>query len=183
MVLSQQEETRLIEKYDKLVWNTVHKFKRRMASSHDNKDDLYQEAVMVLLNHIRSSKTEEELCRIPIRDMINAMCRYVMGEQVVTIPKRTCAFKASIENVAKAADYTELDQDDRYRDSTIDEAMDVMVFNDFIKSLNQMERRIVEMKQNGLTNREVSVAIGVTDVVISRAIKRIKKAYVMSVAA
>lgn len=177
MVLSMQEEERIIEKYDKVIWSTVHRFKRRMTIQHDNKDDLHQEAVMVMLKHIRTCNTQDEISKIPIRDMINAMCRHVLGEQVVSVPKRTTTFSKTISTVAKASDYSELTIDDKYCDMSIDDVMTKVIFDAFCCHLSDAERRIVDLKMNGYSNREISRMIGVTDVYITRALKKIKTIY------
>ena len=177
MVLSRQDEERIIENYDKVIWSTVHRFKRRLPTQYDNKDDLHQEAVMVLLKHIRSCNTQDEISKLPIRDMINAMCRHVLGEQVVSIPKRTTTFSKTISTVATASDYTELDVDDRYCDMSIDDVMTKVIFDSFRCQLDDAERHIVDLKMNGYTNREISRMLGVTDVYITRALKKIKAVY------
>lgn len=177
MLFTETQEEQLIHQYDKLIWSVVHRFKRRMGGYHNNLEDLYQEAVLVFIQHIRSCKTEEEIKCVPIRDMVNAMCRFVLGEQVVSVPKRTTSFSQVIGSVSTKVDYTEIDLDETKRDLSMDNVVQQMDFTHFISSLPPSDRRVVLMKANGYRNREIAQRLGVTDVVVTRTLKKIKNQY------
>lgn len=179
MILTKQQEEQYVEQYKSVIWSTVNKFKRRTTAQRDNKDDLFQESVIVFIKHIRNCETEEEIGQnIPIRDMINAMCRFNLGEQVLSYPKRTTYYRAKgTEEVVHAVDYTEIDHDDRYLEMTIDQAIENMTMKSFLNSLNEQERKIAEYKGRGFKNREIAKLMGVTDVYISRTLTRMREKY------
>ena len=49
-------------------------------------------------------------------------------------------------------------------------------------NLSAQDRRIIQMKLEGKRNREVAQAFGVTDVVITRTLKRLRKNYPLEAA-
>ena len=179
MILTTQQEAQYVEKYKDLIWSTVGKFKRRTTAQRDNKDDLFQEAAIVFIKYVRSCEIEEDIGKnIPIRDMINVMCRFNLGEQVLSYPKRTTYYRAKgTEDIVHAVDYSEVDQDDRYLDFTIDQAIENMTMKSFLDSLTEQEREIVRYKGRGFKNREIAKLMGVTDVYISRTLTRMRDKY------
>ena len=177
MKLTQSQEEALLQHYDKIIWSIVHRFRRKNGSYIDDKDDLHSECMVVFINHIHNSATMSDLRKIPVRDMINAMCVYVLGEQAVTLPKRTANFSTVIRSMKGRADYDELDKWANSSSSNIDEAIDKLAFQQFCESLPRADRMVVHMKMKGYKNREIAQLLGMNDVKITRTIKRIKKAY------
>lgn len=179
MILTTEQEEKYVKQYEKLIWATVNGFKRRTTARRDNKDDLYQEATIVFIEHIRACKTEDEIGQnIPIRDMIHAMCCFNLGEQVLSYPKRTTYYRAKgTEDVVHAVDYSDVDRDDRYLEMTIDHTIENMTMKAFLNSLNDEERKIAKYKERGYKNREIARAMGVTDVYISRVLSRMRAKY------
>lgn len=179
MILTREQEAQYVVKYERMIWEIVHKFKRRTMAQKDNKDDLFQEAVIVFVKYLRKCESEEEIGKnIPVRDMINVMCRFNIGEQVLSYPKRTSYYRAKgTEDIVHAVDYTELDRDDRYLDMTIDQSIENMTMKSFLSSLSAKEREIARLKQAGLKNREIAKRLGITDVDITRTLKRMRANY------
>ena len=176
MVLSKVQEEALVKKYDRLVWYIVHRFKRRNNSKLANEEDLYQECMLVLIQHLRSTESLENY-NPPIRDMINAMCRYTLGEQVVFVPKRTSDYTDRINTVYKAVDYSFVDLDEDKRENTTENVVMHMFFRDFISSLSGQDLEIVRLKLDGYRNREVAQKLGISDVNVTRKLKRIRVQY------
>ena len=100
MNLTAQQKTSLVEKYDLLIWKTIHSFSRRCSNPQCSKEDLYQECVIVLLKHAQNAQTIEEAERFPFMDMHNAMCIYAMGSTAVTHPSRTGYFSVAMQSSA-----------------------------------------------------------------------------------
>ena len=177
MKLTSQQEEQLMQQYDRLLWSVVHRFKRKMHSGYNNKEDLHSECAMVFLNHIRSCETMDDIQKVPILNMINAMCRFVLGEQALSYPRRTSNFRQVMETVASKVDYAEVDRDENKRYEPINDALDVVAFKDFFVGLSPVDQKIITMKLEGRKNREIARDLGVTDVMMTRAIQRLRKFY------
>ena len=177
MKLTSYQEEQLIQQYDRLLWSVVHRFKRRHYQGYDNKEDLHSECVLVFVRHIRSCETMDEVQKVPIRDMINAMCRFTLGEQALTYPQRTTNFSEVMETAAHKIDYSAVDMDEKKRFEPIGNALDEIAFRDFFRGLSAVDRKIVKMKLDGMRNCEVARDLGVTDVIITRTLKRLRKSY------
>ena len=177
MKLTTVQEEQLIEQYDRLLWSIVHRFKRRKNDGYQNKEDLHSECMLVFLKHIRSCDTMDDIRKIPIRDMINAMCLFVLGEQALSYPKRTSDFRQVMDSAASKVDYTELDREESLRQEPLNDALDEIAFKDFCATLSPLEREVVVKKLEGLKNREIARDLGVTDVVMTRTIQKMRKFY------
>lgn len=182
MKLTSYQEEQLIQQYDRLLWSVVHRFKRRNHGGYDNKEDLHSECTLVFLRHIRSCETMEEVRKVPIRDMINAMCRFVLEEQALTYPQRTTNFSHVIKNAAHKTDYTAVDRDEDRRSDPMNDTLDEIAFSNFYHGLSAEDRIIVKMKLDGKRNCDVAHDLGVTDVIITRALKRLRRIYTVQAA-
>lgn len=178
MKLTPIEEERLIKQYNNLVWRTVRRFKRRMTHKIYNEEDLYQEAMLVFVNHIRKAETMDELHhKIPIRDMINAMCRLALRDQIVSFPERTSSFSDFMSKLPDRAEYTDIDMNESMRDHSVANADARMLVKEFFESLPKQDRELIAMKYHGMTNREISARIGSTDLRVCRQFKRLRSLY------
>lgn len=182
MVLTAYQEEQLIQQYDRLLWSVVHRFKRRKRDGYQNKEDLHSECVLVFLKHIRSCETMDDVQKVPIRDMINAMCKYVLGEQVVSYPRRTSNFRHVMENVVGKADLSEIDKSENNHYDPIGDALDMVAFRDFFFGLPPVDQDIIIAKLKGRKNREIARDLDVTDVVMTRAIQKLRKFYLLRAA-
>ncbi len=180
MKLTSLQEEQLIQQYDRYIWSMVHRFGRRKTRGNEfqnDKNDLYQECVMVFLKHIRSCETMEEINKVPSFDMLHAMCQFSLRNNVVTYPKRTSNFRHIMDNVARKVDYDEVDLDENQRSEPLNDALDVISFKDFYAALSSGEQKIVTLKLRGYSNREIAQKLGLTDVAVCRALKRMRNAY------
>lgn len=180
MKLTSLQEEQLIRQYDRFIWSMVHRFNRRKSSGHEfpnDKDDLYQECVMVFLRHIRSCETMEDISKLPTRDMIHAMCQFALSDKVVTYPKRTSNFRQIIDHVARKVDYEEVDLDENQRQEPLSDALDMIAFKEFYTSLSTDDQKIIVMKLRGRKSREIAHELGITDVAVCRTLKRLRGFY------
>lgn len=177
MKLSACQEEQLMQQYDRLLWSVVHRFKRKMHDGYNNKEDLHSECALVFLTHIRSCETMEDIRKVPILNMINAMCRFVLGEQALSYPRRTSNFRQVMESVVGKADYSELDRNENGRYEPLNDALDEISFKDFYAALPPVDQKIISMKLEGHRNCEIARDLGVSDVTMTRAIQRLKKFY------
>lgn len=179
MKLSSAQEECFLARYDKLIWKIVHEFRARNCHGYDNKEDLHSECVIVLIKHIRKSQSFDELMRIPVRDMINAMCCYFLSEQTVSYPKRTANFREVMDNVPAKVNYDVIDIERRVPDKRyVEDAVEMIAIQQFINGLEKpLDKRIIEMKLNGARNRDIAKALHISDTVITRTLQRLKKLY------
>lgn len=180
MKLTQVQEEALIQKYDRYIWSMVHRFTRRKTRGNEfrnNKEDLYQECVIVFLTHIRSCKTVEEINKVPSREMLHAMCKFALMNNVVTYPQRTSNFRYVMDHVARKVEYDEVDLDENQRSKLLDDTLDIISFKEFYSKLSPNEQKAVVMKLRGHSSREIANTLGLTDVSVCRMLKRMHNAY------
>lgn len=176
MVLTQTQEEALVEKYDRLVWSIVHRFKRRNNTNRNNLEDLYQESMLVLIDSLRNCTSLEEY-RPPIRDMINAMCRYTLGEQVVVVPRRTSDYRKRMDTIPKAVDFSVLDYEEDMRvEFTVDSDAKV-AFNSFLSSLPDVDQQIINLKLDGKKNCVIAKMFGMSNAGVTRRLHAIREQY------
>lgn len=174
MELTMEQKEELLNKNDRVLWNVVHKFKRRLTSGgHDDKEDLHSECVVVYVRYLNSCRSEQDMRKIPVLDMINAMCQYVLGEQVLSYPKRTADFRKKLNIVPKRMSYDDIEDGYDPTDDTLDE----ITFGSFYAGLSDADKRVVNHKLRGETNREAGRALGLGDTTMTRTIQRLKAVY------
>ena len=178
MNLSPGQEEQLLRSCESLIWLAVHQFRRCNATyNYICKEDLFQEASIVMLEHIRRSPDEATARKAPLHDMKNAMCRYLMGMNVVHIPMRTTDFS---KNTFSAVDVSDVPEDLVFRAAGDENAEDVETyasFDVFLDTLSKQERVLVEHKLQGQTTRDAGKAAGYGDATAMRVLKRIRKKY------
>lgn len=177
MDMTKEKENQLVQSYDQLIWWIVHRYKGKMSTCRDNVNDLYQECAIVLINHFRKASTEEEARRIPIRDMVNAMCRFNLGEQVVSVPKRTSDFTKKVHSMKATTPWEGLARNTKLSSSPMEDVDGKIMFDSFIGTLPTTDKRIIGYKMNGYSNRETARELGMTDVQITRSLHRSYAAY------
>lgn len=175
MKLTTEQEENLICQYDRLLWKMVHHFCGKHRRGYENKEDLHSECVLVFLRHIRSCKTMEEIRRVPTRDMMNAMCVYIIGEQPVSYPKRTAQFR---QIISQSANQSSTDgKNTKAPNDICGDVVDKIMFLDFFRKLPAKDREIIQMKLDGCKNREIAISMGFSDTQITRIIQRIRRHY------
>ena len=177
MELTAYQEEALVRQYDKVVWQTVHRFSRRMHGGYKNKEDLHSECMIVLIRHFRSCKTMEQIPKIPIRDMVHAMCNYVLGEQAVAYPKRTSDFKRVIDAADAKVEFTEGHLEKSFYQDSISDSVERISFGEYVGTLSPQDQKIIAMKLRNYKNREIAEMLGMTDVMITRSLQRLRKYY------
>ena len=86
MQMSQEQEEQFLMNYSDAVWKIVNLFRSGMKNGTSD-EDLHQEGMIVLMAHARKAKDEEELRIFPRMEIKNAICRYLMKQEVVNYPK------------------------------------------------------------------------------------------------
>ena len=184
MKLNAIQEQEMIERFDRVVWRIVHRFMNRAQLGRTcTKDDLYQEGVIILLNHIRKAKDEAELRKLPVMDMWNAMSRLVLGDQPVKYPStRTSDFRKIMSQLSETIEYSELENVDIH-DRDIEEAEALTDMKIFADTLNALDRSIVLLRMKGMSRVEVSKYLHIPNAKTTRRLKEIKIKYLSFIAA
>lgn len=182
MQFTPEQEENLVKQYDKLIRRVVNRFKLRSNYTVVSREDLYQECMLVFIAHIRKAQNESQLGRIPFRDMVNAMCRYTLMEQNVSVPIRTTDYRKRMSSMKGSATLEEADWEMDPISFCEENVVTTVAFSSFMNSLSDQDRQIVKMKMHGFRNKEVSKALGLTDVIITRRLKRIRTQYALTAA-
>lgn len=175
MYLTPAEKDHFFSRYDYFIWKVVHRFKNRISYTVANEEDLYQECAIVLLDHAQKAQDNRALHSLPIRSMLNAMCRYVIRSQAVSYPVRTTDFSRTIHSAGSTVEYSSLE--DEAMEASIDDVLTHIDFEAFHASLPPEDSKILHLKRQCRTNREVARTLGTTDVAVTRRLKRIRHHY------
>lgn len=177
MNLTASEKQAFIAKYDLLIWNLVHRFERRCSVPVSHRDDLYQECVLALLGHIENASDTGQMNRIPIPDLHNAMCRYVLSNQPAKVPKRTTDFGQIIHSSGGTVEFTAETLDQCAMDIAVEDVIDIIDFDSFVGKLPCQQREIVSLKRTNHTNREAARVLGISDVKVTRQLRRVQRSF------
>lgn len=178
MKLNAIQEQEMIERFDRVVWRMVHRFVARAQLGRTcTKEDLHQEGLIVLLEHIRSAKDEETLKKLPVLDMWNAMSRLVLGDQPVSYPAtRTSDFRKIMSQLSETIDYSELENVDVHCNG-FEEAEALCDMDGFVDTLSPLDRHIVLLRMKGMTRMQVSAYLRIPNAKTTRRLKAIYKMY------
>lgn len=176
MYLTHEQEEAIVKRFDHYVRFAVYRFKCRNNSRNDNAEDLYQEAMLVLTQSLRKAASMEEW-RPPMRDMVNAMCRYTLTEQVVSVPKRTSDYTGRINSVSSKVELDAADFEESGRVYTEDQVLFKASLGNFVASLLPEDRLILRLKLEGQSNRQIGMRFGLSDVKMTRRLKRLHEQY------
>lgn len=178
MKLDAIQEQEMINRFDRVVWRIVHRFMRfNNLGRTCTKDDLHQEGLIVLLEHIRTAENEATLKRLPVMDMWNAMSRLVISDQPIKFPStRTTDFRKIMKKLGETVDYSELDSMN-VCDNGIEEIETRLDMECFINSLHGLEKEIILLRLKGMSRSEVSEALHIPNAKTTRRLKKIYELY------
>ena len=183
MRLTQEQETRLIEDNMKKVYNSVDNFIHRNSVRviRIPYEDFVQEALLAYLEYLRKCETEEELQVFPWYDCKQAMCQLVLRFQPISVPKRSQTFSNSIHTVPRtvAMDVAvvrgmDVDGMSRFWTQDVETRVD---FDRFMADQSTDAQRMVALRMNNIKNRAIASQCGVSDVTISKRLKKLRIAY------
>lgn len=173
MVLTREEEARLLADYSNIVWKIVNRFCAGKSSAIFDRDDLHQEGMILLINHMKNAKTHDELKRFQTMDLVNVMTRYVLKSQAVRLDaNRTSTAKQTLSNLSGTVCYESISlaANEEDRDALID-------FDAFVETLTPKQRDIILLKRKGYSNAEIARMRNICDQSVGETIKRAYRAY------
>lgn len=172
MNLTQQEKQDYYHQYENLLWHTVHRF-RANTSFHCPREDLFQECVVVLLEHALKAQSMEQLHLIPVRDMVHAMSMYSLGQQALAYPKCTDGRR----RLARVLKDQQLPVVQASSYCTEDDLLFELDFSSFVDTLPPVQKRVVSLKRGNYTNREIARSMGVADSSVTFSTQAVRKKY------
>ena len=180
VVLTHEEESKLLADYSRISWKLVHQFSGGCGSSIFSKEDLYQECMMVLVKHMNKCETKEQLRRIQSMDLINAMTRFVLKNQAVKLDSnRTDQIKKILEECARSVTLSKAEHLAYTGSDSIDYLIEEITLESFLaqKSVRSIEKMVVELTHDGLSVVEIAKESGKSHQVISYALKKARRKY------
>ena len=169
MQLTQAQEMMLLRKYKPYLVSLARDYCNHVSLPFsDCLDDLIQEARIAFLRHIRRIESEDDiyLCKIHV---LSAMSKYKESMHVVRI-----AHNAYAEHKDKS---TRVSVDERDRAVTSEETEVRLHFEEFLGTLNQEERDLLTLKEQGYRNREICAQVKMSDSKVSRLLKALREKF------
>lgn len=173
MKLTSQQEEQLINQYSRKIWKLI-----GMFGNAENCEDLYQEAVLEFLRHIRKVQTFRELRQFPTETIRNALCRYIIGQQVVSYPQRTSDFSKKVRMARKVGLETLTD----LIGTTDDEWARLIDLKDYLNTLPADTLDMIQSRNAGEDNNSIAKRHHMTPGGVTHRIQRALKNYYDTVA-
>ena len=180
VVLTPQEEARLLSDYSKIAWKLVHRYSDGRSSSLFSQEDLYQECMLVFVKHMQKCEDKSQLRRIQTMDLINAMTRFLLKNQALKLDaNRTDQTRRILDTCAKKACLDELTGMYDFAADSIDEVIEDATFEQFLKrtKTRPLERTVMQKRKEGYKVSEIAQMTGRSHQVISYILKSTKKKY------
>ena len=164
-------ELDILTSYDPMIRKTVYNFMRRCSVQTMSAEDLLQEARLAFLQHIRTHEPRDYgRCRLTI---LHALCDAVLRQYPLSMPRAVYLSKEKRAPLC-IADFNKAEEAFALDDGC--EAVDLMnEIMEAVESLPQEAMELVKLKLNGYSNREAARQLGMTDVRVSRMLKRIRR--------
>lgn len=173
-VLSEEKRSEIISNYSNIAWKTVHRFSKGRVASEQDREDLHQECMIVLLRHLNMCQSDQDVYRFQAMDMVNAMARYTLGLTKFSNPRTTEAYRELIERQPETVPYCTL-LNEPGRGSFEDSAITMIDFERMCESLTEKQKGVVIRKLTGSRNREIAKEDGVPEACVSKVLKRVRR--------
>lgn len=178
MLLDKEQTEELFLKYMPKVEKAVSDFKRRSRSSYLRAEDLRSECLLVFADHIRRSKSMEDVNRFPAADMLHAMCLYSLRCQPITYPQtRTADYRATISAIADRMCSFPYETLPARGYDTEEDAIWRVVMENFHKSLAPMEKEVLALRADGMTVRDIGKNVGTSHTSVVRNLSAMRKKF------
>ena len=174
MQMSQEQEEQFLMNYSDAVWKIVNLFRSGMKNGTSD-EDLHQEGMIVLMAHARKAKDEEELRIFPRMEIKNAICRYLMKQEVVNYPKTrtsdyTKVVRATKREPLEAAFYI-LSEDNE------DKWIYDIDMNEYLKTIPEKARDMFMAKLSGEKTTEIAKRLGLTPGAVTHSVQKTLKRF------
>lgn len=182
MFLSLQEQEDLVNRYDKNIRYIVREFLSRNTRGAYGFDDYYQEAMLALLAYAKECDSLEQLASVfPKRNILNAMCRLKLEEQLLTVPIRTTDYSRFMASAWIPVEYNEENVGARCSCS-IEQDLEKLELDLFKSKIRDVDRRILDSLLKGRTMKQAAMDVGLSYPQARRRISAVRRLYQMEVA-
>lgn len=179
MNMTPEMEAQLLEQYTPLLRKLVHRFCVYTNTRDDLKEDLFQEACLAFVEHLRSMPSIEQAarCRTQVQ---RAMHNYLEEMAPVRIPHYCFYDKCRHIKVISADAEPHLALSGLNAPDPCESAM----LRDFFRGLEPIEVRLILLRASGYSNRAAMTALGYSsEWQVGRRLKNIRRAYLQYVGA
>lgn len=195
MVLSYEEELKIVKNYEQIAWRTVRRFMKSGTVLCDL-EDLHSECMVVLIEHLRSVKRKEDIYRLQVMDLVNAMSRYLMKKQMLSVGVRTtsmhklidampksttmdvAATRGEVKMVSREPIRVNFTESEVYYSGLIEDTVPTIIdYRDFCDGLDEREKFILKQRQEGNFDKEIAVKLGVSPRRVGAIADRVRDRY------
>jgi RNA polymerase sigma factor (sigma-70 family) len=174
MQMSQEQEEQFLMNYSDAVWKIVNLFRSGMKNGTSD-EDLHQEGMIVLMAHARKAKNEEELRIFPRMEIKNAICRYLMKQEVVNYPKTRTSDYTKVVRATKRepleAAFCILSEDNE------DKWIYSIDMNEYLKTIPEKARDVFMAKLSGEKTTEIAKRLGLTPGAVTHSVQKTLKRF------
>lgn len=177
MRLTPEQEAEYIARNSKGIWKIVNRFRIGALCSADPAD-LWQEGAIALLNYVRKVKSYDELRVFPVEDIRNAISTFLVGQQVVSYPKRTSDFNA----VVKASKRVTLESIEECVGDTDNDWIRTIDFRDYLKKIPEETMDMIRARYSGESNNSIAKRHRLSPGAVTHRVQRAMKDYLNDIA-
>ncbi len=158
LVLSESKKEEVMSNYSRIAWRTVHRYRRTKRLSREDTEDLHQECMVKLIEHLRKCESEEDLYSLQIMDLVNAMTKYMMRGCTFTGTQSTEDFRKLIAAQPESVSMCELFDSDMANQSNgfEDDIIAKIDMELFLKTLTDKQREILTAKLMGYKDVDIA---------------------------
>ena len=168
MTINNEEISQFIQRYELRIYKDIKKFKSSYNCVVDD-EDLYQEAVLAIIEFFKKNEAKLNYLFYPSKTVLNAMYVAVRLNKKLSIPK-------SSKNMHKVKNnqFTNID------DSTcsyVEPYERKVSVQDFCNDITEREKRVLEMKLDGINVMEISRQTKIPRITVRRTVDSLKEKY------
>ena len=176
MNLTQEQEAALYVQYTPLIYKTVHHFCRLRGIRLEYFEDLFQEASVAFIRHLRRITSTEDIVRFrtPVK---RAMATFMEQAFPVHIPHN------GFYREFRYFSFVSIDENEQCRQLVLSVPDEVsleerLALCDFFNRLDEIDRKSILLRMRGYTNQAITTELGIKNVwQLSRRFQRIARLY------
>ena len=162
MNLTQEQEAALYVQYTPLIYKTVHHFCRLRGIRPEYFEDLFQEASVAFIRHLRRITSTEDIVRFrtPVK---RAMATFMEQAFPVHIPHN------GFYREFRYFSFVSIDENEQCRQLVLSVPDEVsleerLALYDFFNRLDEIDRKSILLRMRGYTNQAITTELGIKNV-------------------
>jgi len=180
LTLSESKKEEVMSNYSRIAWRTVHRYRKTKRLTREDMQDLHQECMVKLIEHMNKCETEDELTSLQIMDLVNAMTKYMMSGCTFTGTRSTEDFRKLVSVQPETTPLSELFDSELVNQETSSFEDGVIMKIDmerFLQLLTEKQRCIFNDKLLGYRNAEIARKENIHKMTINGQISAIRNKY------